>query len=102
MATNQHRRNGLWRPLSIALPLFHLCAWTAIALSDSARGTELLVCVDFPLSAILFLVFGWSSHYLLLWFGMFGTLWWYFVVRFAEIEWNRLIGFWRRRHPERH
>jgi hypothetical protein len=100
MEAHQDHAIRVWRFAAVVVPLIHLCACIAIALSDSVVGDELLVWVDFPFSAILFLVVGWSSHHLLLWFGIFGTLWWYIVVRFVEIEWNRFASFARKRNRD--
>jgi hypothetical protein len=95
-AHQDHAIRG-WRFAALVVALIHLCGCIAIALSDSVEGHKLLVRVDFPFTLILLAVFGWRTPHLLLWFGIFGTAWWYFVVRFVELEWNKSVSFARKR-----
>lgn|GEM_PF-2265749 len=74
-----------WQLVSVILPLMHICLCIGNAPSDTKVGYLLpLIYVDFPLSIVL-LGLAWNSHYLFVWFGVLGTLWWYLLVRFAEI-----------------
>ena len=55
-----------------------------------------MIKVDFPFSALL-IIFDWRYDYPLLWFGVFGTLWWYLLSREAEVILDRFL---RKRHPK--
>ena len=70
------------------LPLLHLCACIIIAFASITKGWEYLGLIDFPASALIVAIDYNFDHPLLL-FGVFGTLWWYFLSRVAEYAFNK-------------
>jgi hypothetical protein len=85
------------------LPVFHLCACVLIALvtlrSEVAfldSPWRYLLYGDVPIS---FVLFGLVWHYglPLLWFGTVGTIWWYLLSRFFDLELKKIIGWMERR-----
>ena len=97
VVNNGVRTNRGWVFLAFVLPLLHLCLCVAIAFASPSVGLEPIIRIDLPFSLLLLAVVGWGSPHLLIWFGILGTLWWYLLIRFVQIEWSRLIGFMRKR-----
>jgi hypothetical protein len=63
------------------LPLLHLCACAVASLgklSEGAIGTALLL-FDFPFSIVFTWLIMYRSLSIMTTFGIFGTLWWYFL-----------------------
>jgi hypothetical protein len=69
-----------WFFLVYALPGLHLVACLTIAAARIDSGWEQLIKIDFPFSLAL-VVLTWRSDQPLLWFGILGTAWWYFLSR---------------------
>jgi hypothetical protein len=44
---------------------------------------------------------GWDSPHPLIWFGILGTLWWYLLALFVELELKKLIAFFKKRRRKR-
>ena len=55
------------------LPLIHLTACFSIAILQTAWWP--MTYADFPVAPLLFAL-SWHFGYPLLWFGLFGTVWW--------------------------
>jgi hypothetical protein len=66
--------------LLILLPATHLALWTITAIlgKKAATGGNPLVCVDLPVSLLLFAQDSWPRLFFV---GVLGTIWWYFIAR---------------------
>jgi hypothetical protein len=71
------------------LPFLHLCACLVIAFGNLNSGWDYLFYIDFPASILPFGL-SWYYHHPLIWFAIFGTLWWYFLSRVVEYVFNKL------------
>lgn len=63
------------------LPTLHLFACAVIALAKIDSGWEKLIIIDFPFSVLL-VALTYAKVYPFLWFGVLGTLWWFFLPWF--------------------
>jgi hypothetical protein len=82
--------------LVFLLPLLHLCTCIIIVLAQLGKGWEYLGLIDFPASVLIVAIDYNFDHPLIL-FGVFGTLWWYFLSRGAEIMGARLLTIVQKR-----
>jgi hypothetical protein len=86
-----------WRLFALLiLPFLHLCA-CAVAAHGPVVDLQPIIVIDTPLSFLVLALAGWASPHLLIWFGILGTLWWYLVALFVELEARKLILFFRAR-----
>ncbi len=91
-------RPSCWRLFALfILPFLHLCACLIIAFVDPNVGLEPIIVIDTPFSFLVMALGGLDSPHLLIWFGILGTLWWYLVARFVELEARKLILFLKAR-----
>ncbi len=77
-------------------PTLHLCVCAVTAVLPENVGWEHLVWIDFPASALILAVVFSFDHPALV-FGIFGTLWWYFLSRAVDIWIGRLLKYLRAR-----
>jgi hypothetical protein len=63
------------------LPILHLCACLVIAIAKIESGWEQMIKIDFPFSLLLVALI-YAKDHALLWFGVLGTLWWFFLPWF--------------------
>lgn len=63
------------------LPLAHLCACFVIAIAKIESGWVQMIKIDFPFSLVL-IGLTYAKDFPLLWFGVLGTLWWFFLPWF--------------------
>ena len=90
MATNKRRINRGWQYAAVIAALLHMCLCIAAAMFEqSGRLEQIVTLVDLPFSIVLIIV-GWNSPHLLIWFGVLGTLWWYFLVYMAAIVFGQV------------
>jgi hypothetical protein len=89
------KKPTLSHALVYLLPLLHLCACVVVAFAHVGRGWEYLGLVDIPASVLIVAISYNFDHPLIL-FGVFGTLWWYLLIRGAEIIGTRLLIIARR------
>jgi len=73
------------------LPLLHLglCIYTAT--SEPTPSWEQMIIVDFPASFVIGAL-AWHVELAPLWFGVFGTLWWFFLSWAAWRLLRLLVG----------
>ena len=75
------RMRGILSICRYTLPLVHLCACLFIAVANIESGWEQMIEIDFPFSIVLVgLVY--LKDWPLLWFGVLGSLWWFFLPWF--------------------
>jgi pilus assembly protein TadC len=74
--------------LIYGLPVLHFCACVVIAFSKLESGWEYMIYVDFPFS-VLMVALLFRSIPPLISVGLFGSLWWYLLSRYAEILFSR-------------
>jgi hypothetical protein len=63
------------------LPAVHLSACAVISITRIESGWEQMIKIDFPFSLLLGAL-TYIKDYPLLWFGVLGTLWWFFLPWF--------------------
>lgn len=77
-------KSSISRVLSVCkylLPALHLCACLVIAIAKIESGWEQMIKIDFPFSLLLVALM-YAKDHPLLWFGVLGTLWWFFLPWF--------------------
>jgi hypothetical protein len=96
MVTSENR-GSRWRLFAILiLPLLHLCVCMVVAHVGPNVNLEPIIIIDAPFSLFVLLLMGWDSPHPLIWFGVLGTLWWYLLARFVELETGRLMRYLRK------
>ena len=90
----RHAQSSTFRSLLYLLPALHLSACLVIAIAKLESGWEQMIKIDFPFSVLL-VALGWRLGHPFLWFGVLGTLWWYFLSWLLFL----LIGSLRRGEP---
>jgi hypothetical protein len=72
-------------------PIIHLTLCLVVELGDIDDGWLFLTLADIPIGLLLFAkVF--RDGQPMLWFGVFGTLWWYLLSWSSRAIWRRVRG----------
>jgi hypothetical protein len=95
--TNSEREKPRWQMIGLFIfPFLHICVCVATAFSRPVVDLEPLTMIDAPFSFFIIALMGWNTHHPLIWFGILGSVWWYLLAVFFDLEIRKAGAFFRK------